>query len=286
MKKLFFLSLATLLLLSLVSCNKNDPGSTQFQTSVVSVNGEAPVEYNTGELASLLEGRTVESLKWKSGSIAAPDIAALRASCIKTLKDLDLEKVNFAVGTEEYNYALSSHSYIVRIQDRLKLPAGMLARFTALQTVILPTCCRTIGIDAIRECPLLHSVNLQSVSSIEEYAFMDNPSLESLSFPGSLQHIGPEAFYKVPLKEITLPSGVSFYDNTFIYYNKASKLEKVICKGKTPPAVSHSATLNSQGNVFNLTPDGFKILVPASAVDAYKTADKWSKHADQIFAAE
>ena len=281
MKRVLFVLMAVLTLVG-TGCKKKDPlgkhGDKLVKESIVIVDGEE-VKYKTGDLASVIEGKTVETLVWKTGSIGASDIAAMKNHCQSTLKHLDMERVNFATASGEYK----TYDGYARITNALTVPVEMCKSFTALESVVLPAVATTIDKFAFASCSSLKEVTFGNrLSTLAAYAFMGS-AMEHIELPESLLSIGPEAFYCVPLKELTIPAGVSnFFDDTFIFYREASKLEKVTCKGSTPPAINHGTTLNQCENVFNLTPAGFKIYVPRKAVDKYKAADRWSAHADQI----
>ena len=270
------------LTLASTGCKKKDPlgkkGDKLVKESIVVVDGEE-FKYKTGDLASVIEGKSVESLVWKTGSIGASDIAAMKNNCQSTLKYLDMERVNFALSHGEYKTSSGS----ARVTDALTVPEEMCINFTALESVVLPAVATTIDKFAFASCTSLKEVTFGNrLSTIVAYAFM-GCAMEHIELPESLQSIGQEVFYWVPLKELTIPESVTnFFDDTFIYYRDVSKLEKVTCKSSTPPAINHTTTLNQCENVFNLTPDGFKIYVPRKAVDKYKAAKYWSAHADQI----
>ena len=81
-----------------------------------------------------------------------------------------------------------------------------------------------------------------------------------------------QAFYGcTSLTSITIPSGVtSIGNNTF---NGCTSLTSITVEATTPPTLGL--------NVFNNT-NNCPIYVPAESVDAYKTANNWSKYADRI----
>ena len=270
------------LTLASTGCKKKDPlgkkGDKQLKESTVIVDGEE-IKYKTGDLASVIEGKSVESLVWKTGSIGASDIAAMKNNCKTTLKYLDMERVNFATGFGEYK----TYNGSAGITDALIVPVEMCQGFSALESVVLPAVAKTLDRFAFASCTSLKEVRFGSrLITIGPYVF-SGCAMEHIELPESLNTLNSEVFYDVPLKELTIPASVSgFFDDTFIFYMKVSKLETVTCMGSTPPVINRTTTLNKCNNVFNLTPEGFKIYVPRKAVDKYKTAEYWSAHADQI----
>lgn len=93
--------------------------------------------------------------------------------------------------------------------------------------------------------------------------------LTSYTIPDNVTSIGDLAFsYCESLESVTIPKNVASIGNeTFSYGNRLT----LYCKPTTPPKIlSFSSTYIVQ------------IYVPHSAVDAYKSADGWSKYANRI----
>lgn len=280
MKKLLIVIAVLASVLVCVSCDKSKGKTKNKKTSVVLINGEK-CSFDNGHLEELIIDKTVESLEWQSGSICGADIDAMRKYCKGTLKVLDMEKASFLKNIGSYSTDVSYNAQAF-VSESDCVPFAMCYKFSALETVILPSKCQTIDNFGFADCPKLKEVKLPGkLKQINDYAFMAT-GLETITLPDGLTGIGREAFYETPLKEITIPASVkTFYDDTFIFYNRESKLQKVTCLGKNPPAVNTGAT-NKSGNIFGIVPAGFKIYVPAGSVDSYKSAYRWSTHADQI----
>ena len=101
--------------------------------------------------------------------------------------------------------------------------------------------------------------------------FQNCKNLSAIDLPSTVKHIGGWAFYGCSkLKEISIPAAVETIDACAFQY---SGLKTVRCEGTKPAKLDYS--------VFDLSNyDGFTIYVPASAVDAYKTA--WPSYAQYI----
>ena len=100
-------------------------------------------------------------------------------------------------------------------------------------------------------------------------------SLSNIEIPNSVETIGNYAFCGCPFVEITIPEGVTSIGSAAFW--RCGNLSAVYCKPTTPP------TLGSD-NVFNDNAGERKFYVPnnADVVNAYKTAERWSSHADSI----
>ena len=97
-----------------------------------------------------------------------------------------------------------------------------------------------------------------------------NSSLHYVSLPGTLREIGHSAFaYSYNLDSINLPASVETIGN-YAFYN-CINLDSLVFESETP------ATLGT--DVFANT-NNCPLIVPCSAVDAYKTA--WPDYADRI----
>ena len=97
--------------------------------------------------------------------------------------------------------------------------------------------------------------------------------LTEYTIPDDVTEIGYYAFHSCKdLASVTIPESVtSIGGNTF---SGCSSLISVYCKPTTPPTGGY--------NMFGSNASGRKIYVPTESVEAYKTAEWWSKYADAI----
>ena len=109
------------------------------------------------------------------------------------------------------------------------------------------------------------------VTNIEDNAFNGCKRMTTVSIGANVEYIGNRAFYGCSdLTSVTIPDSVtSIGDYAFDYCNR---LKTIKVLSTTPP------TLGSE--VFYTTIE--KIIVPKSAVNAYKSAAGWSTYADKI----
>ena len=119
----------------------------------------------------------------------------------------------------------------------------------------IPTSVSTIKAEAFYNCSSITSVDIHAfVTTIEENAFFGCTSMSKVTFGGRVTdeaiNIKSKAFYK------------------------CSKLYDIRCMPTVPPTLDNDA--------FTGIAENYKIYVPTSSENAYKQADKWSEHADQI----
>lgn len=89
------------------------------------------------------------------------------------------------------------------------------------------------------------------------------------------------------LTDVVIPSSVTAIKNTLL--EGCTAMQTLTINRETPPAF-HQTTGSGGVGLFSAYPDaetiptGFKIYVPASAVNTYKTTTIWSRYANYIFA--
>ena len=132
----------------------------------------------------------------------------------------------------------------------------------------------SIGKDAFRECSSLTSVTIgNSVTEIGVQAFFSCSSLTSVIIPDSATLIGDYAFKKCSsLTSVTIGNSVTSIGKGA--FDVCSSLTSVYCKPTTTPAGGQY--------MFDQSASGRMIYVPYKAVDAYKSAENWSRYASDI----
>ena len=136
-------------------------------------------------------------------------------------------------------------------------------------SVNIPNTITTIGNYAFSSCSNLTSIIIpNSVTYIGEYVFDNCQKLTTIDIPYSVQSIGTRAFFNCTgLNSIKIGSGVVTIGNqAFIW---CSAITTIICTAVEPPALGEKAFNNVDNTVC-------KLYVPASSIDAYRTADRWS----------
>ena len=146
---------------------------------------------------------------------------------------------------------------------------------SSLSQVSLPVC-SYIGGGAFGYCSSLSQVNLPMCISVWATAFEYCTSLTQVSLP-MCELIGARAFeYCSSLTQIDLPMCSDIASAVFRYCSSLSRI-----------TIGYSSVCSLYStNVFDdtqITSSTGSIYVPASLVDAYKSAENWSVYSSQIF---
>lgn len=147
-----------------------------------------------------------------------------------------------------------------------------------IQTVNLPYA-TTVSSSAFFYCPSLIQVSLPMCSYVGKYAFWECVSLLQVNLP-VCSKIDAFAFDEcVSLSQISLP--MCSYIGNYAFYS---------CSSLSIITIGYSSVCNLRySDAFNDTPiksGTGSIYVPASLVDAYKSATNWSYFSTQIFPIE
>ena len=140
----------------------------------------------------------------------------------------------------------------------------------ALQSFAFPEKITKIAASTLFGCSQLNSVVIPAkVASIEDEAFKNCYNLSSVNMPEGLNAIGKSVFSGCEsLLSVVIPESVSAIGD-YAFYN-CSGLESIYCKPKSVPV---GGLCMFDGNAANR-----QIMVPASAVEAYKVARNWANY--------
>ena len=115
-----------------------------------------------------------------------------------------------------------------------------------------------------------HLVSVSNITKLLNGLFYawnrTNNTLIDFYMANTITEIGSSVFVEARLKKITIPQSVTKIEDTAIY------ADVVIMEGNTPPEVSSIGSFDNPK----------KIIVPKSAINAYKAATGWSTYADKI----
>lgn len=146
---------------------------------------------------------------------------------------------------------------------------------TGLTNIVLPANCKALDEGAFSGCTGLTSITLpDGITSIGGNAFYGCSGLSSITLSNRLTSIGALAFYGCSnLTSITVPGSLTSIG--ILPFWGCTGLESITFLSIEPP------TTGGEGTLFN-TNDDYPIYVPAGSVEAYKSAEGWSLHADRI----
>ena len=182
---------------------------------------------------------------------------------------------NSASFVASYAFAYNMNIQTVNLPYATTVSSSAFFYCPSLIQVSLPMC-SYIGKYAFWECVSLLQVNLPVCSKIDAFAFDDCVSLSQISLP-MCSFIGGYVFYSCSsLSQVNLPV-CSFIGRSAFEW----------CSSLSIITIGYSGVCSLDGiSVF----DGTKIAsgtgsiyVPASLVDAYKSATNWSYYSNRIF---
>ena len=147
------------------------------------------------------------------------------------------------------------------------------AHYLALTSISLPNCLQ-VGASAFYYCKLLSNFNLPLCEYVNIWAFAGCNSLISISL-SNCSYINDYAFWVCSALSIVKLPNCSYFGKSLFY--SCTKLVQVYLN-----SVSSVTTIYS--NTFYNCPKLTSIYVPASLVNAFKTAQYWSSISDKIVA--
>ena len=164
----------------------------------------------------------------------------------------------------------------VILQNVTTAGEGVFNGCASLTTVDLPNLTRATGNGFFFYCIKLKNVNLPKLETVGQQLFGSCSSLEEISLSKlSVADInmcsGCESLKKVDLGVCSSIKGAAFYN--------CLALESIILRSNTIVTIED----NSFGGNTSTT---FRIYVPSSLVNEYKTNSKWSAFSERIFAIE
>ena len=172
-----------------------------------------------------------------------------------------------------------------------------------LRSVFIPDSVTSFGEDIFGGCIKLPEINCQYATTDKHSLIVNNvfigfapAGITEYTIPAGVTKIGYGAFKRFEnLKKVTIPEGVTLINSDAFYkcnglesitipssvttiglgtFHECNNLTSVYCKPTTPPTIS-----NGSDRVFSKI---LTIYVPNNSITAYKTANGWSYHADNI----
>ncbi len=168
---------------------------------------------------------------------------------------------------------------------------------TGLTSVTIPEGVTTIRRGTFYCCSGLTSVTIPStVTSIENGAFAECTALSSVTIPSTVTSIGVEAFCASGLTSVTIPSSVTTIRTGSFHacarltsvtipssvtsigiraFRGCKKLADVYCYAETLPRTDNE--YDGKDIFYASFIESSTLHVPASAIEAYRTTEPWSK---------
>lgn len=283
--------------------------------------GDIPDTSNFAKLTDLVQDPTKTYLVWKGSKFPDSTLSEFKAPANSTIDWGDgtvetFTTVSTSVNTHTYSdgidYHLITMSGLTSIDVKAFFDSSGLTSATignsvtsidssgfsscrGLTSVTIPNSVTSIGGSAFDSCSELTNIAIpDSVTSIGRMAFANCSKLTSITIPNSVTSMGRGPFGNCSkLTSATIGNGMtSIIDHMFTMcgeltsitipdsvtsigdyaFSSCNKLKKVIVKATSVPTLDSSSFPNSIE----------KIVVPKSAINAYKAASNWSSYADKI----
>ena len=271
-------------------------------------NGTVTVDWGDGTTPDTLTGTDTTVVKWTPNhAYAAPGEYVIKLTVDGTMGFYgDLSSI-FGGAILLYSSSNDNRNYVYRNSvQKIEIGNGVTSIgaqvFTgcySLSSITIPDGVTSIGGYALQGCSSLASITIpDGVTSIGDNVFDGCYSLSSITIPNGVTSIGTQVFNSCSsLASITIPNGVTSIGRSV--FNSCSSLASVtIPNGVTSigdyvfencysvafydfTACTAVPTLK-RTNAFSGIASDCQIRVPASLVDAWKSATNWSTYADHI----
>lgn len=214
-------------------------------------------------------------LVWKGNTFPNSSVAAFKApaGCVIDWGDGNVETFGTASTTDnEHTYTDGIDYHLISLFNYTVFSNYAFSACTGLTSVIIGNSVTSIGGYTFRDCRSLTSVTIpNSVTSIGLSAFRGCSGLISITIGNGVTSIGESAFLDCTgLTSVTIGNGVTSID-TFAFEG-CDKLKIIRMSATTPPTLGSNAVPTTIE----------KIIVPKSAINAYKAATGWSTYVDKI----
>ena len=281
-------------------------------TKVMSQNAVTTAINTALEKADTLEAKLNENivkdpsktyLVWKGNQFPNNTYAAFKApaGCTIDWGDGVVETFSTAsttVNTHTYTDGIEYH--LISLSNYTLVGDGAFLSCSGLTSITIGNSVTSIGEAAFRDCIGLTSViwnaeNCTSAGSSSNPIFSGCSKLTNVTIGENVKTIPSYAFgFCTGLTNVTIGDGVTSIENNAFYYCRSLKSITIPdsvtsigsyafdgCAGLRTIRISTINPPTLHSDAFSET-DLEKIVVPKSAINAYKSADGWSTYADKI----
>lgn len=194
-----------------------------------------------------------------------------------TLETISIPASVTSIGDWSFRLCTSLYSFkgaFATDDGRCLIQDGALKAFASagLTHYSVPEGVTEISMDAMGRNDLSSVTLPNSLRKIGLCAFMGCGNLTAIDLPDGLLSIGQQAFSDCSFTTITIPSSVTSLGPWALL--RCGELTSVTVLPAMPPTIGGDELFDADST--------FPIYVPASSVDAYKTANVWSTYADRI----
>ena len=271
-------------------------------------NGTVTVDWGDGTTPDTLTGTSTTTVKWTPNhAYAAPGEYVIKLTVDGTMGFYGTSTSKQSSAILRYSSASDNRNYVYRNSiEKIEIGSSVTSigdyAFNycySLVSITIPNGVTSIANNAFNYCYSLSSITIpDSVTSIGDYAFYNCYSLSSITISNGITSIANNVFvYCYSLSSITIPDSVTSIGD-YAFYNCYSLASIIIPDSVT--SIGDYAFYNcysvafydfsnytsvptlSNTNAFTNIPADCQIRVPASLVDAWKSATNWSTYADHI----
>lgn len=200
--------------------------------------------------------------------------AGIAGTVNKQYQDLPyLKQIDIAVPCSSPNSSWLSFYNLPSLKEAYVVPNIGRVKYANCYHFSAPDLSHGVDMQYLMGNKVIENITIpNTVTILQQYAFSGMTQLKNIVLSQNLTTLEQYCFQSCQsLFNITLPSTVTTIGNDCFSY--CCNLTSLYCKAATPPTLGL--------NVFQYTPIR-KIIVPASSVNAYKTALGWSSYADII----
>ena len=186
-----------------------------------------------------------------------------------SLKSINIPSSVTSLGNACFGYCTSLPSIVIP-SSVATLGEKCFLNCTSLKSITIPSSVTTIGDNCFSNCTSLTSIDIpSSVTSLGENCFIACESLVSIAIPSSVTNLSDNTFYNcTSLTSIDIPSSMTSIANSC--FDGCQNLSQIRCRASVPPTIGSS-------NTFYKVDKSIPVYVPASSIDAYKSAQYWSE---------